>query len=278
MFKNILNNNHIGIVGDSGTGKSYATFSLVNNISRRGVPVIIIDTSNSLNDSKMKNIGDNTFSERYKYINIKENKLGISLFSKNNANADKTDSDIAENACQILIRACRLSELQNNEMLESITSLLETEQNLTLLGRLAFIILIFNRRLRYTEFLRRKQATVTFHNESGSVRHHNRMTPSLTFDYFCKSGYLVFRVLVWISRISYERVRFHDFIMSAVNCHAVRYSFWLYLFNHLLSSHLTLKLKKYLKKPKKYRIFIFKNCIEKAPKIRITVRFSVLYC
>ncbi|MCI5970729.1 MAG: ATP-binding protein [Oscillospiraceae bacterium] len=126
----VINNNHIGITGDSGMGKSYATLSIIKHISDNNIPSVIIDTEDSFNKNTLEKDFVSVMGDKLQYFTVYNEKIPINIFERqiidvNGEMCKEKDSDIAARCSYLLRRACKLSEKQMNVVYMAIKSLLE---------------------------------------------------------------------------------------------------------------------------------------------------------
>ncbi|MCH5185847.1 MAG: ATP-binding protein [Oscillospiraceae bacterium] len=79
-------NNHIGITGTSGMGKSNATLHLIWELSKRDIPIIIVDSANSLAKDMSSESFRNMAGDRLNIISVRNDRLKLSPFAKRSKN------------------------------------------------------------------------------------------------------------------------------------------------------------------------------------------------
>ena len=110
-------NFHIGITGDSGEGKSYATLSIIRNLSKNGISSIIIDTEGSFSTSTLEKKFSEAMGEKLDYITLFDHKFPVNLFARQNICVNdkiflEKDADVAIRCSNLFARSCNLSEKQ----------------------------------------------------------------------------------------------------------------------------------------------------------------------
>lgn len=125
-----VNNNHIGIVGDSGTGKTYLTMNIIKELSKNNIPTVIIDTAESFRRDLLDKDFIKVMDGKLDYISVYKNRLPLNIFNRQKIFVDgeyvvEKDSDLAMRCSQILARSCGLSPLQATNLYEVIVGLLE---------------------------------------------------------------------------------------------------------------------------------------------------------
>lgn len=149
LNSNALINNHIGITGDSGTGKSNTTIHLIIELIRKDIPAIIIDTANSLyNDISGENFQSH-IDWQLNTVSVRNDKLPINPFAKHSRSINgkilEKPFDTALRGSNTLADAFGLNDTQkrliqqiaepliidNNASLESVCKKLGDDNNTT---------------------------------------------------------------------------------------------------------------------------------------------------
>lgn len=128
---NALINNHIGITGNSGTGKSNTTISLICELVKQKIPVIIVDSANSLN----KDISSENFRalvrEKLRIVSVKKDRLPLNPFAIQSKSVD--DKSMSESNFDTILRgsntlanAFNLNDTQKHLIQQIAMSLIES--------------------------------------------------------------------------------------------------------------------------------------------------------
>lgn len=138
-----MRNYHMRVTGCSGTGKTYALTQFASQVCQEGIPVVIIDAS----DSYLSEVNEEGSLFQYAdRVNVYRQGIGLNIFSKNRLDVDleETEADAARRIAEQFKVNYRLGVRQQGILYAALNEVLRQKGKDSIREKMRFLKLILN--------------------------------------------------------------------------------------------------------------------------------------